>query len=105
MCSGHAGTLLKLTVAATFVIELPATALILAPWRPLRVIGAALQAFLQVGGTTCFDAPAPVHGPAELAWQRVVTVASKTKRGALGSLIGPRYWFLEAMVKAKCQVA
>lgn len=44
---GRAGTLLKLTVAATFVIELPATALIVAPWRPLRVVGAALQAFLQ----------------------------------------------------------
>ncbi len=43
----RAGTLLKLTVAATFVIELPATALIIAPWRPLRVVGAALQAFLQ----------------------------------------------------------
>ncbi|KAK9831355.1 hypothetical protein WJX81_004903 [Elliptochloris bilobata] len=41
------GTLLKLAVAAAFVIELPATALILASWRPLRVIGAALQAFLQ----------------------------------------------------------
>ena len=52
MCSGLAGTLLKLTVAATFVIELPATALILAPWQPLRVIGAALQAFLQVGSTS-----------------------------------------------------
>ena len=44
----RAGTLLKLTVAATFVIELPATALILAPWRALRILGAALQAFLQV---------------------------------------------------------
>lgn len=66
MYFGHAGTLLKLTVAATFVIELPATALILAPWRPLRMIGAALQAFLQVGGaTTCFSAPAPAHDPAQ----------------------------------------
>ena len=69
MCSGRAGTLLKLTVAATFVIELPATALILAPWRPLRVIGAALQAFLQVGGAaTCFAAPRPGHGPAQACW-------------------------------------
>ena len=66
VCVFFAGTLLKLTVAATFVIELPATPLILAPWRPLRVIGAVLQAFLQVAGTTaCSAAPPPAHAPAQ----------------------------------------
>ena len=59
---GRAGTLLKLTVAATFVIELPATALIIMPWRPLRVVGAALQAFLQAR---------PLHAPLQATAPRV----------------------------------
>jgi Lipase maturation factor len=35
-------------VAGTFVIELPATLLILLPFRASRILGAALQAFLQI---------------------------------------------------------
>ena len=98
-----AGTLLKLTVAATFVIELPATALILAPWRPLRVLGAALQAFLQVGGTTtCFAAFPHGHGPAQACWpwEGKVILASALKQVAPGSFISPQgtNGILEAMV-------
>lgn len=40
--------LLKVGVAATFVIELPATLLLLLPCRPARALGAALQLSLQL---------------------------------------------------------
>mmetsp|Transcript_22202 Transcript_22202/g.61608 ORF Transcript_22202/g.61608 Transcript_22202/m.61608 type:complete len:723 (+) Transcript_22202:237-2405(+) len=40
--------LLKLSVAATFVVELPAPFLILLPWRPVRALAASLQLLLQL---------------------------------------------------------
>jgi hypothetical protein len=39
-------------VAGTYVVELPATLLILAPFRPARLAAAALQVLLQVGPTS-----------------------------------------------------
>lgn len=53
--------LLKLSVAGTYVIEIPAPFLVLVPFRPVRLLAAALQVFLQVrrscSCTPCCAAP------------------------------------------------
>jgi len=46
------------------VIELPATALIIAPWRPLRMVGASLQAFLQARRRRRVPKSEQIWGPA-----------------------------------------
>jgi hypothetical protein len=62
--------LLKLSVAGTYAVEIPAPFLILLPFRPARLAAAALQAFLQVcvggcraacGAAALAPVLAPVH--------------------------------------------